>query len=104
MLSCNAFKYLVGCMDRAVHDTSCGVRDLRNRGRSDFITDNSKLRRGIHQDVDDLEAVRRHFGIDQIALIGHSYAGIIVILYAMKPHEVLARDDTALNSECPADG
>jgi len=32
--------------------------DLRNRGASDSITDSAKLRRGIHQDVDDLEAIR----------------------------------------------
>jgi pimeloyl-ACP methyl ester carboxylesterase len=58
--------------------------DLRNRGRSDHITDASKLTRGVEQDVDDLEAVRRHFGVGQMDLIGHSYAGIPVILYAMK--------------------
>jgi len=58
--------------------------DLRNRGRSDFVNDTSKLKRGIHQDVDDLEAVRRHFGLNQMDLLAHSYAGVIVILYAMK--------------------
>ena len=58
--------------------------DLRNRGRSDYLTDASKLKRGIHQDVDDLEAVRRHFGLNQIDLLAHSYAGLTVILYAMK--------------------
>ena len=34
--------------------------DLRNRGRSDYITDGSKLQRGIQQDVHDLETVRSH--------------------------------------------
>ena len=58
--------------------------DPRNRGRSDHISDRSKLERGIHHDVDDLDAVRRHFGIDRVDLIGHSYAGAIVALYAMK--------------------
>jgi pimeloyl-ACP methyl ester carboxylesterase len=58
--------------------------DLRHRGRSDFISDSSKLKRGIHQDVDDLESVRRHFAIDQMRLLAHSYAGMIVILYAVK--------------------
>ena len=58
--------------------------DLRNRGRSESITDASKLARGIHNDVDDLEAVRRHFQIDQVDLIGHSYIGLLVILYAVK--------------------
>ncbi len=58
--------------------------DLRNRGRSESISDASKLARGIHNDVDDLEAVRRHFQIDQVDLIGHSYIGLLVILYALK--------------------
>lgn len=58
--------------------------DVRNRGRSDTITDQALLARGIHQDVDDLGAVRRNFGLDQIDLIGHSYIGLMVALYAMK--------------------
>jgi proline iminopeptidase len=58
--------------------------DVRNRGRSEAVTDLSKLARGIHDDVDDLEAVRRHFGLDKLNLIGHSYMGLMLILYAMK--------------------
>src|SRR5262245_28439938 len=58
--------------------------DLRNRGRSDAVTDASKLERGIHNDVEDLEAVRAHFNADAIDLIGHSYLGMVVALYAMK--------------------
>jgi pimeloyl-ACP methyl ester carboxylesterase len=58
--------------------------DVRNRGRSDSISDVSKLTRGVLQDVDDLDAVRRHFGIDRIDLIGHSYVGMTVGLYAMQ--------------------
>jgi pimeloyl-ACP methyl ester carboxylesterase len=58
--------------------------DMRNRGHSDHVSDSAKLHRGILQDVDDLEAVRRHFGFERIHLIGHSYLGMMVILYAMK--------------------
>ena len=58
--------------------------DPRNRGRSDHISDRSKLERGLHHDVDDLDAVRRHLGIGRVDLIGHSYTGLIVALYAMK--------------------
>jgi proline iminopeptidase len=58
--------------------------DLRNRGRSDAVGDRSRLARGIHADVDDLEAVRRHFGIAKVDVIGHSYLGLMAILYAMK--------------------
>jgi len=65
--------------------------DVRNRGRSDYITDPSKLQRGIHQDVDDIEYVRRHFEIDKLDLLGHSYAGIIPILYALSYPERVGR-------------
>jgi proline iminopeptidase len=58
--------------------------DVRNRGRSDEVADQSKLARGILEDVDDLDAVRHYFGIDQADVIGHSYVGLMVALYAMK--------------------
>jgi proline iminopeptidase len=58
--------------------------DLRNRGRSDYVTDDSKLKKGVLNDIEDIEAVRRHFGWNQIDLLGHSYAGKTVMLYAMK--------------------
>jgi len=58
--------------------------DLRNRGNSDSVSSREKLERGIHQDVDDIDAIRRHFEIDQADFIGHSYVGLMVILYALK--------------------
>jgi pimeloyl-ACP methyl ester carboxylesterase len=58
--------------------------DLRNRGASDAVGDRSKLTRGIHHDVDDLDAVRQHFGFDQVDVVGHSYVGLTAILYALK--------------------
>jgi proline iminopeptidase len=58
--------------------------DVRNRGRSDEVSDPAKLARGIQQDVDDLEAVRRHFAINKVDVIGHSYVGLMAGLYAMK--------------------
>jgi pimeloyl-ACP methyl ester carboxylesterase len=58
--------------------------DVRNRGFSDSVTDGARLSRGIHQDVDDLETVRRHFHLESIDLIGHSYIGLMLALYAMK--------------------
>jgi proline iminopeptidase len=58
--------------------------DVRNRGKSDTVTDRAKLARGIEQDVDDLDAVRRHFGVERIDVLGHSYIGMMVALYAMR--------------------
>jgi pimeloyl-ACP methyl ester carboxylesterase len=65
--------------------------DLRNRGRSDAVTDPTRLKRGIHHDVEDLEAVRRHAGMDKVDVIGHSYVGMVVALYALKYPEHVNR-------------
>lgn len=65
--------------------------DLRNRGRSDRAEDGARPERGIHNDVDDLETVRRHFGLGQLDLIGHSYIGLMIILYAMKHGDHVGR-------------
>ena len=53
--------------------------DPRNRGRSEATGSGS-----IQQDVDDLDAVRAHYGVDRVALIGHSYLALMVVLYAAK--------------------
>jgi len=58
--------------------------DNRNRGRSDAVRDRSQIERGVHHDVDDLDAIRRHFGAAQVDVIGHSYAGVTAALFAMK--------------------
>lgn len=65
--------------------------DLRNRGRSSAVTDPEKLSRGIHHDVEDLEAVRRHVGAERVSLLGHSYLGLVVALYALEHPEQVER-------------
>lgn len=57
--------------------------DVRHRGRSERVEDESKLARGILNDADDIEAVRRFCGAERIDLIGHSYIGSALVLYAM---------------------
>ncbi|HJO02998.1 MAG TPA: alpha/beta hydrolase [Acidobacteriota bacterium] len=57
--------------------------DLRNRGRSTPVHDRALLHRGIHHDVDDLETVRQFFELERPHLVGHSYLGLAVILYAI---------------------
>lgn len=59
------------------------VYDLRNRGASETETDEARLARGIGQDVEDLEAVRRHAGLDAVDLLAHSYVGVIAVAYAV---------------------
>jgi proline iminopeptidase len=88
VLAPNAF-YFMQDFRLLADDASLVFYDVRNRGRSDAVTDPSKLARGIEQDVDDLDAVRRYFcsmgpGADRVDLIGHSYVGLLVALYAMR--------------------
>jgi proline iminopeptidase len=54
--------------------------DPRGRGRSDRDPDPTHI--WTDYEVRDLETVRRHFGLDQMALLGWSYLGGIVALYA----------------------
>jgi proline iminopeptidase len=56
--------------------------DMRNRGMSDYVQNAETLT--IQQDVEDLEQLRKHFQFDRISLIGISYLGEMIILYAMK--------------------
>jgi proline iminopeptidase len=76
--------HLVGDFERLAAGRTLIAYDVRNRGRSDLVSDPAALARGIDQDVDDLESVRRHFGISRLNLIGHSYMGTMVVLYALK--------------------
>jgi proline iminopeptidase len=55
--------------------------DMRNRGRSDFVPDGSRLT--LEHDVSDLEAVRRHFGVETFSAVGYSYLGKMIVLYAL---------------------
>jgi len=75
--------YIANDFARFASDRTMVFFDVRNRGRSDTITDPSRLERGVLNDADDLDLVRRHFGADRVDVIGHSYVGFIVLLYAM---------------------
>ena len=55
--------------------------DMRNRGRSSRVKEGALLT--IQKDVEDLETVRRHFGVERFVPVGFSYLGLMVILYAM---------------------
>jgi proline iminopeptidase len=56
--------------------------DPRSRGRSSAVTDPRQL--GLEEDLADLEAVRRFYGVDRAALIGHSYHAAVTALYALE--------------------
>ena len=77
------------------------VYDLRNRGASEPVADPARLERGVLNDVDDLEAVRRQVGVDRVDLIAHSYVGVVAALYAMRYPQRVGR--LVMLSPAPAD-
>lgn len=56
--------------------------DPRGRGASESVDDTMRI--GIDFDVADLEAVRRHFRLGEFSLVGWSYLGAMVALYAAR--------------------
>lgn len=56
--------------------------DPRNRGRSDRVKNTQSLT--VQADVEDLERLRKHLGLEKFALVGSSYFGTVAALYALK--------------------
>lgn len=56
--------------------------DQRGGGRSEIIKDANKLKYTDH--IRDLEAVRRHLGLERMVLVGESWGAGLAALYAME--------------------
>jgi pimeloyl-ACP methyl ester carboxylesterase len=66
--------------------------DTRGRGRSDPIPDDQKAGKlSIQHDVADVERIREHFKVKKASLIGYSYLGLMVVLYAMDHPDAVER-------------
>jgi len=63
--------------------------DARNRGRSAVASDSTHL--GIQYGLADLETLRQYFKIKRMSLIGWSYLGAMVVLYAAEHPERVDR-------------
>ena len=63
--------------------------DMRDRGRSDAVSDPKRIT--IQDDVNDLETIRQYFHADKPALIGFSYLGMMVMLYATQHPDHVSR-------------
>ncbi|MEA2724089.1 MAG: proline iminopeptidase [Gemmatimonadales bacterium] len=56
--------------------------DQRGAGRSSLVTDSAAL--DGQRFAEDLEAVRKHFGIEHVALLGHSWGAGVAALYGSR--------------------
>ncbi len=63
--------------------------DQRGTGRSTLVSDSVSL--DAQRFVEDVEAIRKHFGIERLTLLGHSWGAAVVALYAMRYPEHLSR-------------
>jgi proline iminopeptidase len=63
--------------------------DQRNAGRSTLLRDTARAT--AQHLVDDLEALRRHFGLRRLTLLGHSWGGLLAGLYAVQHPERVER-------------
>jgi len=63
--------------------------DQRGRGKSSAIASINQISMDV--EISDLEAIRRHFGKEKISLIGWSYLGGMVVLYASRYPEHINR-------------
>ena len=63
--------------------------DQRGTGRSTLVSDSSGL--DGQRFAEDLEAVRRHFSLERVTMLGHSWGAGIVALYAARYPERVGR-------------
>jgi pimeloyl-ACP methyl ester carboxylesterase len=63
--------------------------DPRGRGRSDPVPDSVPA--GLPEELEDLDRLREHLGIGRMALIGWSYLGGVVVLYAAEHPDHVSR-------------
>ena len=76
------YDYLLPELDVLAERCRLVYYDQRGRGRSadgyrpDDVT--------VESEVDDLDRVRRHLGLDSVAVLGHSWGGVLAMEYATR--------------------
>lgn len=70
-------------------DRTLVLYDMRNRGLSKRVEEVAQIT--IMGDVADVEAMRLHFGAEKVSLVGYSYLGLMVALYATEHPDKIVR-------------
>lgn len=81
--------YLLPCMDRLANYFRLIYYDQRGRGRSSPGVEARDVR--MDSEVDDLDQVRQQVGADRVALLGHSWGGLLAMEYATRHPERVAQ-------------
>jgi pimeloyl-ACP methyl ester carboxylesterase len=85
----NGSGYLAPDLQRLARGRTLLVYDQRGEGRSDSVQ--SLEHPGLEEHVQDLEALRRHLGLERLRLFGHSGGAAIVVRYAGEHPEHVER-------------
>jgi proline iminopeptidase len=81
------YDYLLPELDRLAEWFRIIYYDQRGRGRSaDGVRPDDVT---VESEMDDLDHVRRHFGLDSMAVLGHSWGGVLAMEYASRHPERL---------------
>jgi proline iminopeptidase len=76
------YRYLLPEMDRLADAFTLVYYDQRGRGRSARGVEPADV--SLASEIADLDAVRRHFELDSIALVGHSWGSALAMEYAIR--------------------
>lgn len=79
--------YLLPEMDRLSDSFRLIYYDQRGRGKSAGNVRPEEI--GLGSEIDDLEGLRQHFRLASVAILGHSWGGLLALEYAIRhPHRV----------------
>src|SRR5437762_2822916 len=82
------YAYLLPQYDRLAHRRALRFYDQRGGGRSPVPRD---VAVGWQEHVADLEALRKHWAIDRVTLLGYSWGGLLAVLYALEHPDRVGR-------------
>lgn len=92
------FDYLLPEFDRLAERFHLIYYDQRGRGRSaDGVRPDDVT---VESEMDDLDRVRRHFGLEKMVIIGHSWGAVLAMEYASRHPERVT--DLILLNTAPA--
>ena len=82
------YAYLLPQYDRLAHGRALLFYDQRGGGRSSVARD---VPVGWQEHVADLEALRKHWAIDRLTLLGYSWGGLLAVLYVLEHPDRVGR-------------
>jgi proline iminopeptidase len=84
-----SLRYLLPDLQPLVRSRSLIAYDQRGSGRSTIPKEDRHI--SLDKHVGDLEAIRRHFSVERLTLIGHSWGATVATHYALRHPSRVAR-------------